>query len=266
MPYPRISDSSSTERRRRSRKMATMIASPTATSAAATHRTKKTRACPSTEPCCWPKATKARLDALSMISMDMKMTSGLRRTRTPRTPITKRTAESATYQEVGTMLRRPPLGQRNHAHQRREQEHRGDLERVEIVGEKLQADGRHPARHGAGRGRPAEETRAQHHREDDQEQPAHRHGQPALGPEGIGAGLLLAGDEHHDGEHEEDGDGPGIDDDLGGGEELRAHLEKERAQGGEVHDEEEGAVDGVPPEDETDGRAHGEEGEDPEGD
>src|SRR5882672_4399401 len=226
MPYPRISDSSSTERRRRSRKMATMIASPTATSAAATHRTKKARACPSTEPCCWPKATKARLAALSMISMDMKMTSGLRRTRTPRTPITKRTAESPTYQEVGTMLGRPPLGQGDHADEGREQEHR----------------------------------------EDDQQQPAHGHGQPALGPEGIGAGLLPAGDEHHDGEHEEDGDGPGVDDDLGGREELRAHLEKECAQGGKVHDEEEGAVDGVPPEDETDGRAHGEEGEDPEGD
>src|SRR3989442_14995417 len=139
MPYPRISDSSSTERRRRSRKMATMIASPTATSAAATHRTKKTRACPSTEPCCWPKATKARLAALSMISMDMKMTSGLRRTRTPKTPMTNSTAESPTYQEVGTMLRRPPLGQGNDTNQGGQEQDGGDFERIQVVGEELTA-------------------------------------------------------------------------------------------------------------------------------
>jgi hypothetical protein len=38
----------------------------------------------------------ARLAALSMISMDMKMTSGLRRTSTPRRPITKSTADTPT--------------------------------------------------------------------------------------------------------------------------------------------------------------------------
>ena len=63
-----------------------MIASPTATSAAATAITKNTRACPSVVPCRWPKATNARFAAFSMSSIDMKMTSGLRRTRTPSTP------------------------------------------------------------------------------------------------------------------------------------------------------------------------------------
>ena len=76
--------------------MATMIASPTATSAAATHSTKNTSACPSTEPWRWPKATRARLAALSMISIDMNITSGSRRTSTPSTPMTKRTADSPT--------------------------------------------------------------------------------------------------------------------------------------------------------------------------
>ena len=76
--------------------MATMMARPTATSAAATHRTKKTRAWPLMEPWRSPNATKARLAALSMISMDMKMTSGLRRTSTPRAPITKSTADTPT--------------------------------------------------------------------------------------------------------------------------------------------------------------------------
>src|SRR6266545_3364119 len=140
-------DSSSTERRRRSRNMATMMARPTATSAAATHRTKKTSACPSIEPWRWPKATNARLAALSMISMDMKMTSGLRRTSTPRTPMTNSTAESPTYQEVGTILRRSPLGQGNHAHQGREEQDRGDFERIQIVGEELTAYRGDPTRH-----------------------------------------------------------------------------------------------------------------------
>ena len=73
-----------------------MIARPTATSAAATHRTKKTRACPSIVPCRCPKATSARFAAFSMSSIDMKITSGLRRIRTPSTPMVNRTADSAT--------------------------------------------------------------------------------------------------------------------------------------------------------------------------
>ena len=48
--YQRIRFRSSTDRRRRTRKMATMMASPTATSAAATAITKKTRAWPSGLP------------------------------------------------------------------------------------------------------------------------------------------------------------------------------------------------------------------------
>src|SRR5262245_5938572 len=94
--YQRMMLKSSTESRRRMRKIATMIARPTATSAAATAITKKTTAWPSRFPARCPKATSARFAAFNMSSIDMKMTSGLRRMTTPTTPIVNRTADSAT--------------------------------------------------------------------------------------------------------------------------------------------------------------------------
>ena len=78
-----------------------MMARPTATSAAATHITKKTRAWPSARAVRWPNATSARLAALSISSMDMKITSGLRRTSTPSTPMLKSTADSADVVGLG---------------------------------------------------------------------------------------------------------------------------------------------------------------------
>src|SRR5262245_21877322 len=105
--YQRITFSSSTDNRRRTRKITTMIARPTATSAAATHMTKNTRACPSADPHRCPSDTSARLAALSISSMDMKMTSGSRRINTPSTPMLKSTAESATYQDAGTIYSVP---------------------------------------------------------------------------------------------------------------------------------------------------------------
>jgi len=73
-----------------------MIASPTATSAAATAITKNTTAWPSRLPMRWPKATSARFAAFNISSIDMKITSGLRRITTPTTPIENSTADSAT--------------------------------------------------------------------------------------------------------------------------------------------------------------------------
>src|SRR5438552_3244353 len=88
---------SSTDRRRRTRKIATMMARPTATSAAATAITKNTMAWPSTLPWRRPNATSARFAAFSISSIDMKITSGLRRTTTPITPIENSAAERAVY-------------------------------------------------------------------------------------------------------------------------------------------------------------------------
>ena len=73
-----------------------MMASPTATSAAAIVITKNTMICPSAAPWARPKATNARFAAFSMSSMDMKITSGFRRTRTPTTPMVNRIADSPT--------------------------------------------------------------------------------------------------------------------------------------------------------------------------
>src|ERR1019366_9363641 len=79
-----------------------MIARPTAASAAATTMTKKTNTC----PCNWPSAllnvTNARLTALSISSMDMKMVMMLRLKTNPTTPNPNKTALSTRKYEVGT--------------------------------------------------------------------------------------------------------------------------------------------------------------------
>src|SRR5205085_9505293 len=147
--YPRIVLRSSTERRRRRRKMATMIASPTATSAAATAITKKTIAWPSAEPSRWPKATNARFAALSINSIDMKITSGSRRTMTPTTPMANSTADSPTYQECGANRSAlVPTGQQHDADHGGEQEHRGHLERKQVIREQQPRDRVHAVRRG----------------------------------------------------------------------------------------------------------------------
>ena len=68
-------------------KIAMMIASPTATSAAATIITINTYICPSILPNTLEKAMKARLTAFNINSMDMKMTMAFLLVKTPNTPI-----------------------------------------------------------------------------------------------------------------------------------------------------------------------------------
>ncbi len=88
-----------------------MIARPTAASAAATVMTKNTITCPSIEWSGAASATKARLTAFSMSSIDMKMTITLRRTSTPDAPIAKRTRRRGpdTYSIGTTVSPRPRL-------------------------------------------------------------------------------------------------------------------------------------------------------------
>ena len=71
-----------------------MIASPTATSAAATTRVKNTITWPLMSSSAWANATNVRLAALSISSMHMNITSVLRRTRKPTPPIVKSAAAS----------------------------------------------------------------------------------------------------------------------------------------------------------------------------
>src|SRR5262249_48174423 len=80
-----------------------------------------------------------------------------------------------------------------------------------------------------------------------------------------GARLLPSRDQHHDSEHEEHGDRPRVDDDLGGGEELRAKDQVETGHAREVHHQEEGGVDGIPVDEHAERRAHHEHGQEREG-
>ena len=72
--------------------MATMMARPTATSAAATTSTKNTIAWPRTSSSVLANVTNVRLTALSMSSTHMNITSTLRRMSRPTAPIVKSSA------------------------------------------------------------------------------------------------------------------------------------------------------------------------------
>ena len=77
--------------------MAMTMARPTVASAAATAMTTRamTEASPCSEGTKAPKATMARLTALSISSMDMSMAMALRRARKPKVPMAKSRAERA---------------------------------------------------------------------------------------------------------------------------------------------------------------------------
>src|SRR5687768_2993038 len=78
----------------RCRKIAMMIASPTAASAAATVITNTTNTCPSM-PYTLLSATNVRFTALSISSTHMKMMIAFRRTSTPMAPMVNSTADNA---------------------------------------------------------------------------------------------------------------------------------------------------------------------------
>src|SRR5690242_17829015 len=111
-----------------------MIARPTTTSAAATTSTRKTNIQPSTEFRKCANAMNERLTALSISSMDMNITSGLRRTSTPIAPMVKSSALTMRYAVTG-MVRSPYLllaheaaAHHHRAQHRDHQQHARDLE------------------------------------------------------------------------------------------------------------------------------------------
>src|SRR5580704_4110574 len=88
-----------------------------------------------------------------MSSMHMNTTIGLRRMSTPMAPTVNRNAASPSRNgnRFGFNIRAAPSstrapGQVDSADGRHEQEHRGDLEGQEVVGEQLPGDGLHVAR------------------------------------------------------------------------------------------------------------------------
>src|SRR5436190_7285600 len=120
-----------------------MMARPIATSPAATQMMKVAKV--------WPvrsgtlpsreNATKFRLAALSMSSIDMKMMIALRRVRTPSTPIENSTTESRSRWSaviIGPSHLEAP--ENDGPHHRDQQQHRGQLEGEQIVPEHDQRD------------------------------------------------------------------------------------------------------------------------------
>ena len=124
-----------------------------------------------------------------------------------------------------------------------------------------------PPATGWGCGGAGEPRRAKHEHDLEPEQ-ARRGARRASAAARRGSGPVssLPGDQHHDGEHEEHRDGAGVDDDLGGGEELGPQHQIEPGHAREVADEEQRAVDGVASEDEPAAHPTATAASDPEGD
>src|SRR3954447_9872021 len=79
----------------------------------------------------------ARLQALSMISSESRIVSGLRRISTPNAPVAKRKAATPRYQVISGPRMAP---QHDAAHGGDEQHDRRTLERDQVVGEEQLAD------------------------------------------------------------------------------------------------------------------------------
>ena len=73
-----------------------MMASPIAASPAATAMTKTEKTWPVRSPSCLEKATRLMFTALSISSIDIRTVRRFRLTRTPTTPMVKRTNERPT--------------------------------------------------------------------------------------------------------------------------------------------------------------------------
>src|SRR5262245_25267673 len=115
-----------------------MMARPIATSPAATQMMKVANVCP-VRSGIFPSrenATKLRLAALSMSSIDMNMMMALRRVRTPSTPIEKSTIERTSRWSAviidSSQLEAPKHDGPHHRHQ---EQHRRQLEGEQIVPE-----------------------------------------------------------------------------------------------------------------------------------
>src|SRR5207302_1469401 len=105
--HPLSSLSSSMSSASRVRKMSTRIASPTTASAAATVIDISANSWPS-RFCTWREnVTSVRLAALSISSIEIRITSGLRRTSTPTAPSVNRIALSSKNHEVSSW--EPPM-------------------------------------------------------------------------------------------------------------------------------------------------------------
>src|SRR5205823_1466035 len=118
------------------------------TTEAATAITASAKIWPLDSPCRRENAIRARFAPLSMISSESSTISGLRRRRTPRTPVANRNAATARYQAMsgprtdlsfvdqlaGRRRAARVCAEDDRADRRDEQHDRGDLEREQMVG------------------------------------------------------------------------------------------------------------------------------------
>src|SRR6478672_3609884 len=118
------------------RKIAMMIASPTAASAAATVMTKTTNTCPAI-PYTLLSATNVRFTAFSMSSTHMKMMIALRRVSTPIAPIVNSTADNASD---SASIDLPPASDDDRPDDGHEQEDARQLEGEQIIREEWLRD------------------------------------------------------------------------------------------------------------------------------
>src|SRR3990172_12897243 len=218
--------------------MAMRIASPTAASAAATVITMKANTDPVGSPRCDPTAMKATLTPLSMISTLIRMMRTFLRATTPTTPMPNRIPESSRYADGSIILPSPSdllFRQRDGPDHRRQQEHRGDLEGKQVIGEQRFPNGLDGPRVGPGSGRqdePPGQDRPfedEQPRSDDPQEPHHR--RP------LHRELVLLHVYHHDDEDEQDHDGPGVDDDLDRRQEVGLPQGEERRHGEQRQDQ-----------------------------
>src|SRR5581483_11386001 len=238
--YPFIAWISSTSTVGRLRYAESTIARPTATSAAAMTKMNTTNTLPrsSGRPARREKATSARFVAFSMSSTHMRMTTALRRTSTPATPMKNSTADTATNAPTGTLIalrsrfglpaarRRSfvvPPHEDDGADHRREEQHRGDLEREREVAEDARRERRKVAATGRGLAAVAEGEGEQRDRDGDRDDDERRERGLLLEEERV---RTLPLRREHDSVEDEDGDRADVDQDLERGDGLRPEQDE----------------------------------------
>src|SRR5688500_14688828 len=199
-----------------------MIARPTATSAAATTKMNTTNTLPrsSIDANLRENATRARFVALSISSTDMRITTALRRTRTPAVPMKNRTAETAMNAPSGTAtLFLVPLHEHDGPDHRREQEDRRDFKGKREVAEDARRE-RNEITAARARGRRVAELE-RHQRDEDRDRNDEERGPELLRleEEPVRARRLRR---EHDAVQDEDGDGAHVDEHLEHGDGLGA--------------------------------------------
>src|SRR5262252_8243918 len=163
--------------------------------------------------------------------MDMKMVMMLRLIKKPITPRENSTALKIRYQERGT-ISALPLSEHDRAHDGNQNENRSDLKRQQKFLEQQSRDGFGFAKvlfadsDATERLVLVDHDPADYTGERDDSRNPHQQSNAAAS-----RAFLSAGVQQHDDEHEQHHDGPGVDDHLDGGDELRAQQQVDQGQG-----------------------------------